>query len=1132
MAKKKETKLSRDLLDKIWESIDVMNWLDLLQEHKRSNQFTIIGVDNLRGLCLHPDHSDHSPSFYLSPGQHRAKCFGCGRYYSNPVEVASLIYDLPLSETLQKLQERFTLAFLPNKVIEQLEAQRVNQATKQEIFDVAHMAMCNALSSDKPEEYTRAAVEWLTKERRIAEDTLHALPIGILPPLTSLLVDMTNLYKKREEKWTAGGGVGTVPINLADYAQDYLSEAFKSSLYTGAVVWPLHVSPNEIGKLKLRVPHNNDPKQINILDDPFEDYLGLYGLGWPHYKELMDTHKEVFVTEGEMDVMSLMSEWVKTNAPKFILVSAGGTSNSAYIERILRNSGFEHVSLIGDAPSKNGPTVVQDWLGKINKLNTKIFTGWDALSSKHAEINDLDKATTIAGEQYVCEIIWDKKAETFTYAWRWAADNALEEMVSLLEDDTRGYLDTAAKHGKYLKNNIDCARFIECIYAVHPDKIISKDLLKREIAVREDSESGFVLRCSDAIEDIFQVISTDGTASQKNLIVFDKNHKSFSRLRLDSDVSTSQEMALISGGIIDFVDSRVGFPNFMVHPSQAQTPTLLKVDKALCSYVTQAFKKLAKDAPPLAAMTKISQGYHRHVSHDGSVKEYIVCGTDVFTIDHKTEDTATYKKLEGPTDGNIFFDLGFENQGVKHWLPGGMTVDKLNKYNDVDTLAVYEELVKLLENSFRFKHHDNTSRLYAALLMILPVFDAFLNQIQVHIIGQSKSGKSHLLALASGLNAPEIQLVYPAQGWTEFTEAGLAYACNNSSLVACLDEFEVDGERSRHVRAVRELCRGLITSGVIREVRSKEGLHRVMLRMPVLMASITCAEKEQDMNRLLLIEAVHVDGLGNPRDELLSKYTPAQYQELAMKISLGMYRRVPELVRHYEVIRSSFQEMRNSVPFNIEQRSTANLYGILAFMRMLGLDWMKFFVEYSTLNSSMIQRTTTVSEAESTLSAMLRRSVIFIKDNQSTVSLASLLANEEQRDMVNTSGCGVYFDKDQKLLLVLPEQAIPRLFQGDERRDRGMTVNRMKDLLSRHKMALTPVQVERSGILRKIVPFMGAGIRETEVVVVHASAWLTSTPTAQENQVREGFVEPETNNGKEQKAESAQGTKDIGEDWG
>lgn len=1112
-ARKKNKGLTREQLWKIWAQVGTHNWLDIASSYKRSHNFTHAGRDILKGLCVHPDHSDTDPSFFIYTGKGFAKCFGCGYYVSNPLELLSLFMEAPEAEALQHLKEKFGLSFLPKKALAELEAQRRNLLMKEEIYRVTHNYMCDALADPDKKEHKVAknAINWLVNARQIPKDTLHALPIGVMPELARLQEIILKRFKREHEKWQQTAGNKPEPQNLADPAFEYFKNYIRGTTFAGSILFPLHVNPKEIGRLKLRAPNNN--KEFTIPDDDFEDLLGLFGLGWNQYHSFMDPKADVdfaYLTEGEIDVLSVMARFAQQGKAKYPLFSVGGRGGAAHIEPILVSSGISKAFLVGDAPSKKGNEIVQSWLEKIIKLNTRIFTGWD----KMIGCGDIDEAVVKLGEGQVSKVLWQTFGDNFTTAWNWAFERASVELEAIPEHDYRNLVEHAAEHGKYLRDQLECEKFAQVVgdaYNINPS------ILKRQIASREESENGFIMRCTDALKELLFVVGTETSGGNRYLVLYDKRNKRFNRVKLDSEQSLAQELAPIVGTLFDFVTEHVGFPSFLQMPDDSEGLVRPKLDRQLRYYVREAVQSLARGAPDFMSSRQYRQGYHCVELPTRQLAEYIVCGADVFAVRRDDGHNTIYEQLEGPSDNGIIFDVGIKGNVEEPWFPGGLSVKKLDDGKNADLKKLYNDLVHLFDIGYKFKNQDITTKLLAALMLAYPTMDAFERPLLMFVTGDTSSGKTSLLSTFSGLGYGQIRLLHASQGTENYTAASVASMCNCNSLLLALDEFEsTDNRTGEEVRKILEMVRPLI-SGEARRVRGRpDGTHyESILRMPIIFSAIQGAERPQDLNRMLIVEMKKIAGKNSPVTVILDEFGEARIEEMGREIATAMYPHALTLAQHEKDIRHEFRELQTSLPFTVEWRFASSLYSALAVMKFLDiedLDWKTFFREYVISNESTILRATTISESESYLNAMLYNPVIFQREDNINVAVAQLLISPEKRAEINTAACGVYFDEEKELLLMLLDQAVPRLLPN-HLKTRGMSGSRLKDTLERHRAALPQKEVQRSNILRKVGPYLGAGIKLQDVVVFRAQEWLSSAEEALNDAVKEAEEEREAHAG-------------------
>jgi len=1120
-AKKKNKGLTREQLWKVWAQVGTHNWLDIANSYKRSHNFTPAGKDTLKGLCVHPDHDDKDPSFFIYTGKGYAKCFGCGYFVTNPIELLGHFMDASEADALQHLKEKFGLSFLPKKALAELEAQRNNLQMKEEVFQVTHAYMCDALADPTTKEYQTAkpALDWLINVRQIPKDTLHLLPVGVMPELARLQKFMIDRYRRRHKQWQNAPGGKAEPQNLADAAFEYLKNYVRGATFAGALLFPLHVNPKEIGRLKLRAPHSQSKKDITIPDDDFEDLLGLFGLGWNQYDLFTTPNAQVdfaYLTEGEIDVLSVMSRFALQGSAKYPLFSVGGRGGAAHIEPILTASGISKAFLVGDAPSKRGNEVVRSWLEKISKLETRVFTGWDSL----AGCGDVDEAVVKLGEPKVSEVLWGKFKDHFTTAWDWAFECASIELDAVPEHDYRNLIERAAEHGKYLRHRLECEAFAD---AVANKYNVNASILKRQIASREESENGFIMRCTDALKELLFVVGTETTAGNRYLVLYDKKNKRFNRVKLDSEQSLAQELAPIVGTLFDFVVEKVGFPSFLEEPDQGNEGLVRpKLDRQIRYYVREAVQSLARGAPDFMSSRQYRQGYHCIDLPTKQRVEYIVCGADVFAL-RREGDKLTYEQLEGPSDNGVIFDVGIRGNVEEPWFPTGLSVKKLEDGKDTDLKKLYDDLVHLFDIGYKFKNQDITTQLLAALMLTFPVMDAFERPLLMFVTGDTSSGKTSLLSTFSGLGYGQVRLLYASQGTENYTAASVASMCNANSLLLVLDEFESsDNRMGEEVRKILEMVRGLI-SGETKRVRGRpDGSHyESILRMPIIFAAIQGAERPQDLNRMLMIEMKKITGKNSPITVILDEFGEDRIAEMGRQIATAMYPHAQVLAQYEKEIRKEFRDLQATLPFTVEWRFASSLFSALAVMKFLGLDWKSFFKSYVVSNESIIQRATTISESETYLNAMLYNPVIFQRDDNINVAVSQLLISPEKRAEINSSACGVFFDEEKELLLLLLDQAVPRLLPN-HLKTRGMAGSRLKDTLERHNAALTPKEVQATNILRKVGPYLGAGIKLQDVVVFRADRWLNSAQEALDDAVRAAEEAKNTQQGESEAAHDNQ----------
>lgn len=1107
MAKKvKQDRTTRQSIHKIWGRLGLQNWQEILNTNKRENGFVPAGDGLLKGLCLNPDHADTTPSCFINVNRGFVKCFGCGMYESDPLRVLALIMKLPPAEIVQRLQTKYNINFLPKRVTAELEAHRINLAVKEEIYQATHQMMCTGIADiNNPENaFVKRGVDWLVNERKIPIDTLQLLPIGVMPELAKLQECVLDRYVVKRAAYQQNATDKPEPTDLTQQVFDYLCNSIQGPKYIGGLVIPLHVNPKEIGRIKLR---EAGAKEFNVVEDAYEDSMGLFGLGWEQYSVFYGTNSPIdyaYVVEGEFDALSVMAQFMVAGKATYPIVSAGGMSTSQNLEYILKTSGIKRAYYIGDTYEAEGETVVQDWLAHTFELPVHIFNGW----SKLPNVKDLDEAVVTLGEPAVTDVIYTNVHDNFVSPPQWAYMRADRDMANTNSTEIRTLMEIAAMHGMYIHNRIDAEYYTHHIAS---DYGLNENILKREIATRENTEDGFILRCSDALSSLMYIVGTDVKGNNRCALAFDKQRKRFNNIKLESTQSAAQELAPIVGTLYDFVQDFVGYPTFLDTGEEGGL-NRENITRKLGFYIKEAISKMTAGAPDLATAVTRKQGYHVVPTATGK-KEYIVCGSDIFKI-NRYENDISYQKLEGPTDEGIVFDIGISSTIKAPWYPGGLSVEKLTANRNVDLRQLYEDLCKVYDVAFTFKHQEVTVKLVAALLMVYAIMDAFLHPIIVFMTGDSNSGKSNFVSTIIPHGYQGQQLLFCGQSADEYTPASVATMANHSTLVLCLDEFESsDVSKRENTKKIFEMFRSLVSGEATRERGRPDGSsYQMHFRCPIIYSAIQGAERIQDVNRLIRIETKRVDLKDNPGTIMHREFTDEQFESMQTRLNLGMYLHAPALAALELKMKDSYDELKALVPVKLNWRLSSSFFAVLALMEHIGVDWRAFFRDYVMAHEHEIDQAATMSESETYLNAMMYNATLPQQDRP-PASIAQLMISPERRNEINIASCGVYFDANLKMVLFLLDQAVPKLLPTHMKYS-GLSGSRMKEILDRHPAALNPNAIKQSGILRKVGSFLGAGIRLHDVTVLHADAWLTSADEYTQHVAEEQKAKEQEDNGK------------------
>lgn len=1117
---------------KIWEQLPPEIWLRVASEFKSSHQFTSAGSNRVKGKCVFPGHADTNPSFYINTEAHYASCYGCNKHVNDPIEIMQYLIGTDKIGAINYLRNKLSITVLNKKAEEELEAQQQDQLMKREVATITHNYLCDAVAyiNEERNAYAKPLLDWLINARKIDKSIIHLLPIGILPPIAIIASTSRKRYSTKYESFKKDRSGLEEPTDVSQLIVTYLSELSVHTDLIGSLVLPLHSSISEICRFKIRTLSNGSDKNFRITDNNFGDTVGLFGLGWESYlpyfvgKNKID---EAFVTEGEFDVLSVMAKAALNNIkPKIPLISAGGSGGAKDIEPVLRSAGIDKVYLIPDSPAKQGDTVGFEWCRNIRKLHVKVFDGWDKLpgikdNEGDETGHDIDSAIAYYGEPQVISIIGDTQTPNYLNPSRWVFERATTAIDASPEDSLRARIETAANFGRNVRNRLDRQEYVDLI-AKHYD--INGPQLARELSAREETESGFIQQCADAIVRKFFIVGHKLIANKRSIVLFSRKKKTQHDLTLGSEDAIARELAPICGTIMSFIERYVGFPSFIENPKETDTTIYKAVDAKLRMYMREALLSLTEGAPDMFG-TRFRQGYHVHKKNTDNPVEYIVCGQNILKIERKSNDPTKpkYTQLEGPSDaenGVVFDTLDIENRNASSWYTENITSEILTdpKIDGMSLKDLYEDLCAYFNTGFKYARQEVDHKIAALQTMVMVISNVFRRPPYMFISGDSRSGKSTFLSILSGQKNLPIRLLFASHVADTATFAGVTRMSDRNTLALFLDEFEASDTpaKEKHVNATLEVFRPLVNGIATRTLSTPQGggLKDQIFEQPTIYSGITAPTKTQDANRMLNIELKCAPAHKTPIESLIpQKFSKEKITSIRKRLNLGMYQYATVLAGLQDHIADELFELQKTMPSYMDSRLASAFIAPLTIVKLAldGMDsdieWKKFITDYIMAHASDIEQTAQTSESESLVASMFRNPFIRQEDG-SEVSIAYLLANSELRSDINKPATGCFYDSSQKLLLILIDVAITKLLTAENRKY-GRTVHQLKSAVDRHPKALSYDEIEKSGILLKTGPTLGAGIRAKDVCVLRVIDWMEinrNKPKNEEGKVKESAI--------------------------
>lgn len=1016
------------------------------------------------GCC--PFHDDRSPSFYIYLDRNYGKCFGCGAFVWNPVELWARVKDCDPVEALNDLKQSFGLKFLTSSATTQLRAWERRQKMLQEVVRISHNAMLDAINDPaKSHPAVKHAVEWLVDVRKIS---LTALPtfnmVGVLPP-AAVIYNVLDEAAERETKRLEASGSTEKVRSLSEEASVLLKD---TGPWVGSVMFRYDCAPSAVGRIKLRRPHTRD--FVFLGDD--QDELGFFGLGWNAYKHLLGPQQQfvpgVHVVEGEFDALSLMGKQVETTGgPQMVVIASGGSGSSALIDDLSGAAGIEEVYLFGDSPDKNGDRLIQDWLLNTKKLRARVFVGW----KEFAGAGDPDEAVLQYGIGPVSSAILDlKNKDRFQTPQEWIFDQAAPQMSSLDQADVRQKIEVASGWGKYLRDHHECDAFVQACSRAFDIPAAS---LKRQIVANEEDEPAFIQRLADLLSKEFQVIGHKPGDRDRKLYLWNRQRKSMVTVALADDGSIERELGAALGPAYQYFADRVGIPSFMDLKAKDGGPYLQKFDAYCRWYYKQALTILAHEAPEFDDSNRKGQGIHVIRGEEPVV--YVVNGRKVYRGSYTTG-TDRWEELDAPIHNGIMFDV---LSAPQPWMRSVGGLEDIERARNIDLLNVYQRIRQLLDVAWRFKHQQTATQFLAAHLLAASICSAFRRQTMVGIHGESQSGKSRLLSgLISGTSHKDLQILSAAVGVSTYSAAGVRQSMANTARPLALDEFEDEGvgdKKSRVVADILDMFRNLTGEDNVSIYGSRSGTAiKQSLNMFVFVAAITKARKVQDANRMVMIDLQKGRNVDDPVEVVRREFPPDFIANLRGDLEVALLPHVGKMIRTYDEVAAHYAITANR-PANAESRYVEALQPAMTIMRMLGIDDKKFIREFCAAHEDNIIDTKTHSESSQLLDWVLQSPQIPMHNDDGGelqyLSVLQILAKTNYRRRLNSLGCGVYFDENEEVMVVNWTTATQTVLSRHNKYSKETSTYSLRETANRHSYALKPAELEKSGVLSRLRRF-------------------------------------------------------------
>lgn len=1044
----------------IWKDIGVPNWVSILTSHRADGGWKTKG-DRIEGRCPYPNHTDTTPSFHLMPERGIARCYGCGRGTSNPLQFFADITGGTWTTALTELRSKFNLRSISPKMGAELQELERAQEVKTLLGSVVQLALVAAKEAldrnphDMAFHWAVGCLKYLEK-RKIPTDvaTLKSLPIGILPPLKVIRALL-----------------GEVSATLCmPTLENWLTAQF-----VGSLVFVYHTTPFTVGGIKLRADFLNADNEYTVryVVNPDKAPIGLFGLG--HFKTFMQgshSNCDALIVEGEFDALAHMVGQLKDDKAYDVVIATGGNTSCSLDS--LRDFGVSRALLLADSPEGNGDVLVRAWLGA-NSLPMKVFS-WPM----HVREKDPDDAIKRYGWDSWSRVLTELDPSTgerlhFQYPHIWAIERLRERLPALDPDNLRGIKELCGDVGECLKDPAEQRAYVTAATAA--TGLMPSDILSLLMG-RDSSEEGFIQKILFALKQEYTFLGTEPDRWSGTKIQFwhkTKRQMKTCNVSKPSDMFSAFQVDL--GSFVSWITTCVGLPDWATTKMVGKMPVpmgLLEQEAVLKRYFEFAVATLLRELPTMENLKELKAGSHYidFKTPTGVEKRWlIVNGHDVF-LGIPSEGLIDWKRLDGPQFGEYALLLSRQK-----WSDEIRATKDLAEGNSYDVKAAYNFITDVLNVGWKFRAQREDVEYLAAAIMLNAVCSALPRQLYTVINGTRGSGKSSFLALLTNSH-PEMRLLEACFGMDSYTAAGFRKEMNNCSLGAVLDEFEdIGGDgHSRHVREILKDVRGLTGNPECRILRGNSDSMEATeyrLRCQIWAAAIQYLRDEADVSRFVQIHTELVEGHPPPRISLGKKYSEADFTTTRRTVTMGLFCHVPQLLENIKILRQHYatqEAMQNLSSMARTEVPSRYLDGVIipaALMMLCGKDPYSFVERFICAKATDLSRVVNMTHTQSLLEHLLSAQFEY-KRPESDVrfsTIRSLLSVPTDRNLLNTTESGVHYlefplgdgptGKQQRWLVVVWADALQGVLRSVPAY-RTETPSRLKQLAESDTLSTVP----------------------------------------------------------------------------
>jgi len=1005
--------------------------------------------DHLVGLCLW--HADTNPSMRFTPGKHLAFCFACQTGRFNLLEFLSELFKQSVDEVFFDLAKRFSIKTDP-EIEEILRYETKIQTLKREFVHASSSALQRAANDEDDYAYGSTAVQYL-QQRGVNIQQAYATQIGIMPTRGQVYRALS-----RESQAVVG-----------EYFKDcFVDDPNARGPYGGHLVLPYYVSPQRIGRVKIKEPvRGSNPQWLGPSSRETRGFFGLQMyrmiIGGPRQTH----HNEMLVVEGEMDQLTFAQEQVThhpTDQIPVVCASGGSVEDIA----AMSDFGTRKFTLVGDNDA-GGNTFVERTLKEAtqDRIRELAIFHWPPEFSNFKDPDDV-----VQGGKYAELRAAVTAPANLRESHQWALGRVIEEKNATRTMTSEQKVDLARKYGSLLKSDIQYDLFKDGAALQLQLKV---SLLDKHV-VDTSTDVGFLRALQKKIPS--EMIPL--TFTKNSLKVYGVKTKRMTDIPLNpANAMTMAIQAILGMTIFDWVDHTIGIPDWVGYKTTKQGPIPVELDKQMFTvekYFVRALDTHAASAKPAKDFAIKRQGLHHIPDTHPSAKAgldtgepterfYFVNGELIFKGIPKRKNMQ-WEQLAVPQHGAFIFEPDI----TERWTDNITDVRDFNA-SGLTPPSEQFHLIREPLTIWRFLEGDIWTHWLAAYIMAVHIMPIFQSLPMVFFTAPSRSGKSTMMQgiLSPGMY-PHICMLEGTHGYDDYTAAFMQQTSEGSTQLRIWDEFEdpayAEGQKQREMAKALTYIRNLGT-GARRGRGTRTGAAREhTVSYPLMAGGIHVMQRDVDANRFVTIELDHKDGHVAPDAHLISLYGEEHFEKIRRWTTLAPMQDIMRL-------RALYKELHQKVMADrvIEYESTRMARAMLPVAVMLewaGQPALEIIEKCIALQEHRLTASSVTPE-EGLFRAVFQTNAITLQNFHVKHSLIKLLSDPYSRAMLQQVDVGAYWPMDADYVVLYPSK-LPTLLRNNLGYRNMSNVNQIHQTLSRHPLVRsdTAFFMRRPQVLREL----------------------------------------------------------------